>query len=305
MVLPSGFLKMVESQLVISFEGLFGENETASAEAHRRNLQKFQSFWRRMHSDSTCFVCLSRAPQYDLPCGHSVCERCVRIFANWHHTDSCMFKICSCFLCGLEFPEILVKVKSATAGVRILLIDGGGVRGIFPLRILELLNDRVGLPYPIQENFNGAFGISSGKLTPREKCQFIDRYICTGCLSILVLFVNGWSVDVCVNTFESLAKEAFKPRGVLHVPILSYIQRLVVWYLSDSLYSADNLKAALKKTFTSDKSIFDCSYVTGIGAKLNFPVITVSETSSCIFTNYNGVGTHASDCDMCQLIFCG
>lgn len=136
-------------------------------------------------------------------------------------------------------------------------------------------------------------------------CQSINKNICPGCLSILALFVNGWSVDVCANTFETLAKEAFKPRGVLHVLILSHIQRLVVWYLSDSLYSAENLEAALKKTFTSDKSIFDCSYATGIGAKLGFPVTTVSETSSCIFTNYNGVGTRASDCGMCQLISCG
>jgi len=45
-----------------------------------------------------------------------------------------------------------------------LLIDGGGMRGIFPLRILKLLSDRVSLPYPVQENFDGASGINSGKL---------------------------------------------------------------------------------------------------------------------------------------------
>jgi hypothetical protein len=95
-----------------------------------------------------------------------------------------------------------------------------------------------------------------------------------------------------------LAKKAFKPWGVSQIPILSHIQRLVVWYLADSLYSADNLEIALKETFTNDKSIFDCSYATTIGAKIGFPVTTVSETSSCIFTNYNGVGMRASDCGM-------
>ena len=164
MMLPSGFLKMVERQLAISFESLFQENDITSTEAHCGNLKNFQSFWRRIHSDSTCLVCLSREPQYGLLCGHSVCKTCVQIFANWHHTDPCRFKIHLCFLCGLEFSEITIKVKSATAGVRILLIDGGGVHEIFPLRILELLNDRVGLPYPIQENFNEVFGISSDKL---------------------------------------------------------------------------------------------------------------------------------------------
>lgn len=42
-------------------------------------------------------------------------------------------------------------------------IDGGDVRGIVPLQILKLLEDRVGLPYPVQENFDGAVGISSGR----------------------------------------------------------------------------------------------------------------------------------------------
>ena len=58
-----------------------------------------------------------------------------------------------------------MKIKSAMAGVRILLIDGGEVCKIFSLRILKLLNNRVELLYFIQKNFDRVFGISSNKLS--------------------------------------------------------------------------------------------------------------------------------------------
>lgn len=114
-----------------------------------------------------------------------------------------------------------------------------------------------------------------------------------------MLFVNNWLIDVCINIFKSLTKEAFKLREVLHILILSHIQQLMMWYLSDSLYSADNLKAALKKTFISNKSIFNCFYVTEIEAKLSFSVIIILKISFCIFINYNEVEMWASDCGMC------
>lgn len=116
-----------------------------------------------MRSDATCLVCLSRTPQFALPCVHFLCETCVRIFGEGGERETWNFWIYTCFLCGLK-SDITVKVKPDTAGVRILSIDGGGgVRGIIPLQSLKLLEDRIGLPYPVQENFDGAFGISSGE----------------------------------------------------------------------------------------------------------------------------------------------
>lgn len=103
-------------------------------------------------------------------------------------------------------------------------------------------------------------------------------------------------MDDCAGSFQSLAKKAFKPRGLSQIPILSRIQKLLVSYLADSLYPADNLESALKETFGDDSSILDCSYATTIGAKIGLPVTTIPETSSCIFTNYNGVGTRTKDC---------
>jgi len=58
---------------------------------------------------------------------------------------------------------VVVKTLPKTAGIRILTLDGGGVRGLATLIYLQLLQDRIGLPYPVQENFDIVFGTSSGK----------------------------------------------------------------------------------------------------------------------------------------------
>jgi patatin-like phospholipase/acyl hydrolase len=59
--------------------------------------------------------------------------------------------------------EIAIRINPPTAGVGVLCIDGGGARGVIPLKILKRIQDRINLPMPIQRFFQAAFGISSGK----------------------------------------------------------------------------------------------------------------------------------------------
>ncbi len=66
-----------------------------------------------------------------------------------------------CPLC-LKKCKKSIRVRPVTAGVRILSIDGGGIRGVIPIQFLRLLEREIGLPMPIQENFDFAFGTSSG-----------------------------------------------------------------------------------------------------------------------------------------------
>lgn len=167
LLLPSGFVDAIRRHLTQLFDLLVHADGVSAAEIHAKTLQQFKSVWTRLRSDTTCLTCLARRPQYGLPCGHSVCETCVRIYGVGHLLDRWTFEIKNCFLCGVAFARTLVKVKPDAAGVRILSIDGGGVRGVVPLQILKILEDRVGLPYPIQDHFDGAFGISSGKFYHR------------------------------------------------------------------------------------------------------------------------------------------
>ena len=77
-------------------------------------------------------------------------------------TDLWTFDIHHCFLCGLETSGVTVKGKPPTATPRLLSIDGGGVRGIITLIVLQALEELVGLPYPVYGNFDFIFGTSAG-----------------------------------------------------------------------------------------------------------------------------------------------
>lgn len=60
-------------------------------------------------------------------------------------------------------PEITVKINPPTAGVGVLCIDGGGARGVLPLKNMKRIEDRIGLSIPLQRFFKVAFGVSSGQ----------------------------------------------------------------------------------------------------------------------------------------------
>lgn len=116
-----------------------------------------------------------------------------------------------------------------------------------------------------------------------------------GGLTALAMGTKGWSIDKTIQMFERLAKLAFVRRKVLNIPILSSMLELLISYWADGLYPAENIEAALKEVFGTDKSILDYSHATSTGTRIGLPVATIGEPSRCIFTNYNGVGTRDQD----------
>lgn len=55
-----------------------------------------------------------------------------------------------------------VQLKPKCAGVRILTLDGGGIRGIVELALLQALHKSVGLGVQISELFDLVVGTSTG-----------------------------------------------------------------------------------------------------------------------------------------------
>lgn len=164
LVLPSGFVKLVEDAFLERFQKLDSRAVATSVDLHRQLLLRFKSGWLAYRSNEDCLVCLRRTPQYELPCGHFICENCVRVFGRRSQHNPWLFEIDSCFWCGITTDGVVVKVLPPTAGVRVLTFDGGGVRGMSTLEYMQALQDEVGLPLPIQENFDVVFGTSIGKV---------------------------------------------------------------------------------------------------------------------------------------------
>lgn len=153
---------MVRDVFVKQSHELMSHSMNTAAGLHRRLLSRFYTEWARLRSDDTCFVCLRRRPQYGLPCGHCICDNCPRVFGERSVYDPWLFTIRTCPLCGQSTSGVDVKYTPENAGVRVLTLDGGGVRGIATLQYLKSLQEKIGLPYPVQENFDLAYGTSSG-----------------------------------------------------------------------------------------------------------------------------------------------
>lgn len=81
-------------------------------------------------SHTACFCCLFEMPEHALACGHVLCTSCVRIYGHSRGQNEIELTDCpidSCFRGSNHGSFIHLKPK--TAGVRILLLDGGGMRG--------------------------------------------------------------------------------------------------------------------------------------------------------------------------------
>ena len=154
--------RAIRDSLADQFSVMQISGETADT-MHRNNFGSRRIPWRKVQSNQTCLPCLRRKPEYVLSCGHSVCDTCVRIFGSPVMGSEYTYEITSCPLCLSGW--VTVALKPPTAGVRILSIDGGGIRGVVPLEFLGILQDVVGLDCPIRDLFDLAFGTSSGELS--------------------------------------------------------------------------------------------------------------------------------------------
>jgi len=161
-ILRTGFLSMVEKYFE-EYAERSAQELLPSAEIHRGNLARYKACWANLHSSSTCLACLRRRPQYRLHCKHIICENCVLVFGESCKEDPWVFGIRQCLLCEeAMLEEVIVRTHPPTAGVGVLCIDGGGVRGVVPLKMLKRIQNQIGLPIPFQRFIKVAFGISSG-----------------------------------------------------------------------------------------------------------------------------------------------
>ncbi|KAL6406357.1 hypothetical protein AUP68_09147 [Ilyonectria robusta] len=276
--------------------------EGSSITLHRQRLAHSQTEWSDLQSDDTCFSCLRRRPQYALQgCIHSICQFCVKAFHRQSEDDPWDFYVDVCLLCGTQTPGQVIRMKPVTATTRVLSIDGGGARGRAPLENLRILEDAIGLPYPVQKNFDFVIGTSSGNSIPYYISE--SGLIVIGAMTACALFLNGWSVEKCIQYIDISMCLAFQRHLFLRLvlffiggfPLLPNVLEFLVSLVVDSKYSAERLEMILRDVYGPSRSIMDSPEANKMGVMLTITLTTTRDAKTRIVTNYNGVGDRGSN----------
>ena len=170
---------------------------------HNDSLVEFfsqSSSGKQCFSNATCFGCLMATPQIALPCGHTLCKSCVAEHGDGDYSTDLAIYLKSFPLHPQETFDWEVQQKPEFAGIRVLTLDGGGIRGIVELEILRAIESRINV------------GSVGGRFIPVQR--FFDLIVgtSTGGIVALGLTVRQWSVNDCISEFLRLCDKAFSPR---------------------------------------------------------------------------------------------
>lgn len=267
-------------------------NEDWALRRHIDTLEatRFRARWHEATSNACCISCLASRPQYPLSCGHSICDDCVPRFGHRSSPHEFCYLLTTCPICGAQVTGQQIVLKPPTAGVRILSVDGGGVRGVVPLQFLKLLQIALGPAGRVQDFFDVAVGTSAGAYSFTPPSGVADRR--AGGLIVAAMFGMRWDILRCTERFcHSVTKTLRKrPRG--GVSYLSYMRDLVRSLRTGAVYSAQTVGLAHQDCFGEDTGLFN--YVADGAPRGKFVVTTttVRDAATVVFPNYN---VHGSD----------
>ncbi|KAK3936131.1 hypothetical protein QBC46DRAFT_367088 [Diplogelasinospora grovesii] len=290
-------LGLIDSRVVDTLKAI-NENVDSNREArrqyaaalHRSRLKSFpnQSFWKESFTlqwlnlfnkgfghifgaqltirARVCYACLFGRPEYTLPCGHVICFGCLREFdqssPDEKYPGIAVHKVC--VLCASTDEKegtwpYRIEYCPDLSGIRVLSLDGGGVRGITQLAIVQRLEQFVNLDMPSGEFFDLMVGTSA-----------------SGLIS-LGLGVHNLSVEQCILHFKRLCQNGFRQRLLSKTRLIGWFVRLFV----PSIYETEPLEESMKHIFR-EKQLF--------GHRENASRVAVTTTVDSEFrllANYN------------------
>ncbi|KAF2461117.1 hypothetical protein BDY21DRAFT_297819 [Lineolata rhizophorae] len=214
---------------------------------------------RKFVSHSACFCCLREMPEHPLPCGHVICPECAKAYALPKRECNILLDSCPLHSKDTFQGRYAIQTKPELAGVRVLTLDGGGVRGVVELEILREIERQLGDKIPIQDFFDLIVGTS------------------TGGIIAMGLGVERWSVNSCIERFTKLVDKAFTPKFASLRLNIRYKTRPLVQALQQS-FKNENLFGGRRDGYTS------------YHAKVALTSTTETGDKPVVLTNYNRQG---------------
>ena len=161
--LRQSIYQSLERQLQVLFDDLSAGVFANARELHLHQMVELRPYLSEIRSHKTCF-CLFQTPEKVFSCGHAICDTCVRCLGERCKEEKHIFRFMKCPFCGIKNERSPIGLIPPTAGIRVLSLDGGGMRGIIELiflhRIEEVLEE---IQIPVLDNFDFACGTSAGK----------------------------------------------------------------------------------------------------------------------------------------------
>lgn len=276
-------VNFIQERFIALFSQMIISGKSA-LQIHRETIEALKINWTLIKTDEICLFCICRMPENPLTCGHAMCDTCVRSVGVENLTFDCQYQIESCPLCSQG--RLMVGLKPPTAGLRILSLDGGGVKGKITIAIISQLQDILGDTWRIQDLFDVVYGTSVGKI--RSSNELILSSCISGGLIALILFIRHKSVSECTNMFDRLAMQLF-PRPSRQISVIGRLRHLLKSWCHDGLYDADILEACLKENLGINSRLFSNTRCL-ISTKVGVTTATINKGDPVLITNYNGLG---------------
>ncbi|KAL1629898.1 hypothetical protein SLS56_005168 [Neofusicoccum ribis] len=203
-------------------------------------------------------------------------------FGTPSRSEKYTFSLESCLLCGESDSSALFSFVPPTAGIRILSLDGGGIRGVIELAILRKVhNEFSSLRLPFADYFDYVCGTSAGRSFPLSSVLELNS---AGGLIILGLFLMRWTPDQCLDKFEKLAAQTFKRPE--RPSSFSRLRQTLLSYVKDCKYESTTIEDTFRTLANNaPNQLFN---PLKSETKVAVTTTTAREVLPCLFANYNG-----------------
>ncbi|KAK4197062.1 putative patatin-like phospholipase [Triangularia verruculosa] len=236
----------------------------ASISALRRELtSEIEPLFLHLFSNKTCLSCLLSSPDHVLPCGHAYCPRCIQELSTPSQLKECAFDMHFCILCDKYFdPHPTIQFKPRCAGVRILTLDGGGVRGIVELGLVKALEDEIKLPtVRLAEMFDLIVGTSTGGIValalafPGMLSKDKKKTAKSTTFDNLTRRPSAFEIRMedMISFFEEVSERTFKRSRAF---ITGFSRALMLVSGVRSVYSEESLREGLQEYFGEETLLF-------------------------------------------------